>query len=1075
MRMTRKKNRELLNLFMIVTVTIIFSLLSLSIDFIDKVREYIPFYNIVPIDDFFINIIFLWLVVTLGITYQRWRGAVSERKELEDIISSINTDVLVVVDKSGTIIMCNDSVRGVFDYSVNEVMHQKIDLFYSKSDLCPTKKNEITEKLERDGFYIELATGRKKNGEIIPLEVVTYNRKNHDGAVLLLRDITERKKTEEKLEKYKKQLEALVEKRTAELTTKNKQLQDEVNVRKQSNEKLEKTRDYLDNIIDSSLDPVVIVDTTGCIARVNESLLKVLGYTEDEIIGKHTTEFSPSATGSYKSTTGRTIEITDDLIEQSKAMLAKLFEEGKVCNWERYFMRKDQNVVPVESNIVFLHDSEGNMTGGVGILRDITERKKAEEESNEARNFLENIFETTVDGIMVTDEQGCIVKINRAIEHMLGFGEDELAGKYTSELGPQDEERAKKRAVMFEQLFEKGYVKHWETEWFRKDGSLCPVEINITFLKDKEGNLVRAVAGVRDISGRRKAEESLRESEEQLRSLVQSASDGILTINSFGEITSWNSGAHAIFGYTPEEIIGKSFSCLVPERCRENNKQSMEKLVVTDKGGFVGKTFSFPGIKKDGSEFPAEISYASYETKEGMVLTGIVRDITERKMAEKELKENEEFLENLFKTAADGILVTDNKGVITVVNAATAHLLGYSQEEIVGKGANIFEPEGEEYEITSSEYMAKLFEEGMVTGFEFTWSKKDGKLIDVEVNAALLKDSKDNITGSVTSIRDITDRKQQEEKLKEAYDEMEVRVDERTAELQESNKHLQQEIRARESMEKALIEAKEVAETANRAKSEFLANMSHEFRTPLNHIIGFTELVVDKNFGDVNETQEEYLGDVLDSSKHLLLLINDILDLSKVEAGKLELEASGIDPRRLIDNSLIMFKEKSFKHGIELCSDVDHVPETIIADERKLKQILYNLLSNAVKFTPDGGKVCLSAKMVDCIVRPGLRSGDPENLQIIAGGNGVGEVNGKKLRKCVRFSVSDTGIGIKSEDQDRVFSPFEQVDGSSSRQYQGTGLGLSLTKKLVEVHGGKIWITSAGEGKGSTFNFIIPI
>ena len=139
---------------------------------------------------------------------------------------------------------------------------------------------------------------------------------------------------------------------------------------------------------------------------------------------------------------------------------------------------------------------------------------------------------------------------------------------------------------MFEQLFEKGYVKHWETEWFRKDGSLCPVEINITFLKDREGNFYRAVAGIRDISDRKEAEESLRESEEQLRSLVQSASDAILTINPCGGIKSWNSGAHAIFGYTPEEIIGTSFSCLVPERCRENNKQSMEKLLATDKDSF---------------------------------------------------------------------------------------------------------------------------------------------------------------------------------------------------------------------------------------------------------------------------------------------------------------------------------------------------------------------------------------------------------------------------------------------------------------------------------------------------------
>lgn len=205
------------------------------------------------------------------------------------------------------------------------------------------------------------------------------------------------------------------------------------------------------------------------------------------------------------------------------------------------------------------------------------------------------------------------------------------------------------------------------------------------------------------------------------------------------------------------------------------------------------------------------------------------------------------------------------------------------------------------------------------------------------------------------------------------------------------------------------------------------------------------------------------------------MLINDILDLSKVEAGKLELKASVINPSILIDNSLIMFKEKSLRNSIELSSDVDHVPETIMEDERKLKQIFYNLLSNAVKFTPDGGQICLSAQLIDCVVRPGLRSGDPGSLEIISGENGRGEVNGKKHKKCVKFSVSDTGIGIKSADQDRIFSPFEQVDGSNSRRFEGTGLGLPLTKKLIDLHGGRIWVESAGDGTGSTFSFIIPV
>ena len=237
------------------------------------------------------------------------------------------------------------------------------------------------------------------------------------------------------------------------------------------------------------------------------------------------------------------------------------------------------------------------------------------------------------------------------------------------------------------------------------------------------------------------------------------------------------------------------------------------------------------------------------------------------------------------------------------------------------------------------------------------------------------------------------------------------------------------------------------AEDANRAKSEFLANMSHELRTPLNHIIGFTELVVDKSFGDLNDVQVEYLGDVLTSSHHLLSLINDVLDLSKVEAGKLKLQPTDINIKMLLENSLIMIKEKSMKHRIQLTTDIDSVPESISGDERKIKQILYNLLSNAVKFTPEGGNIHLAARTV---------SEDGTN-------------------NYIEICVKDTGIGLAPKDTERIFNHFEQVETSTSRKFQGTGLGLSLTRQLVELHGGRIWVESEGEGKGSAFRFVIPV
>ena len=272
---------------------------------------------------------------------------------------------------------------------------------------------------------------------------------------------------------------------------------------------------------------------------------------------------------------------------------------------------------------------------------------------------------------------------------------------------------------------------------------------------------------------------------------------------------------------------------------------------------------------------------------------------------------------------------------------------------------------------------------------------------------------------------------------------------------------------------------KQAAEEANRAKSEFLANMSHELRTPLNHIIGFTELVLDKNFGDLNDQQEEYLTDVHSSSKHLLSLINDILDLSKVEAGKLELDITEFLIEPVLKNSLVMVKEKAMKHGINLSAHTDSLPAIIEADERKFKQIIYNLLSNAVKFTGEGGAVIVDACTVNCILRSGLRWDDPEHLQLLEEGL-QGPLNSPEDTEnlhieCIKIQVSDNGIGLKPADWERIFKPFEQADGSASRHYQGTGLGLSLTKKLVQMHGGKIWVESDGEGKGSKFSFVIPI
>jgi signal transduction histidine kinase len=230
-------------------------------------------------------------------------------------------------------------------------------------------------------------------------------------------------------------------------------------------------------------------------------------------------------------------------------------------------------------------------------------------------------------------------------------------------------------------------------------------------------------------------------------------------------------------------------------------------------------------------------------------------------------------------------------------------------------------------------------------------------------------------------------------------------------------------------------------EVANKHKSEFLANMSHELRTPLNAIIGFSEVLLERLFGELNEKQDDYLKDIHASGRHLLTLINDILDLSKVEAGRMELEPSVFDIASAISNAMTLVRERAQRHGIMLGQQVDPKLGELTADERKFKQILLNLLSNAVKFTPDRGRIDVSARR------------ESDNVVI---------------------AVHDTGIGIAAQDQAAVFEEFRQVGRDYTSKHEGTGLGLALTKKFVELHGGRIWLESE-PGKGSTFTFTIPI
>jgi signal transduction histidine kinase len=297
-----------------------------------------------------------------------------------------------------------------------------------------------------------------------------------------------------------------------------------------------------------------------------------------------------------------------------------------------------------------------------------------------------------------------------------------------------------------------------------------------------------------------------------------------------------------------------------------------------------------------------------------------------------------------------------------------------------------------------------------------------------------------------------------------------AKLRQQNTDLIQANKELQKEIEERKLVEAELLRAKIAAEDANRAKSEFLANMSHELRTPLNAIIGFSDLLADQQIGALNVVQGEYLGDVSQSAKRLLSLINDLLDLAKIEAGRVELEREEVNLSALAQGCLMVMQERALQLRIRLDTELEGLPEVIWADKRKLKQTLFNLLSNALKFTPEGGRVAVGGRTIH--KENGLWMGADGELVSVPAVHGP---EGKAETDYAMVWVSDTGIGIDREDLERIFEPFEQVEYSLSRRYQGTGLGLSLTRRFVELHGGEIWAESEGTGKGSRFTFLIPI
>jgi two-component system sensor histidine kinase/response regulator len=631
---------------------------------------------------------------------------------------------------------------------------------------------------------------------------------------------------------------------------------------------------------------------------------------------------------------------------------------------------------------------------------DITERKLAEERLRESEERYRDLFDNASDLIQSVDENGRFVYVNKKWKEVLGYSDEEIKKLSLADILREDQighcMGLFKRVVGGETLdnVEVVFVTKGGREIFAS-GSVNP--------RMKHGEFVATRAIFRDVTERKQAGEAVRMSEERLRQIAENVGEGFFLSDASDNSAIYVSPAYEkIWGRPVEKAYTDPQAWL--EAVHPEDRERVNAYIEKHGRGKVEFSQEYRIQWPDGTIRWVRDRVYPVKDESGEIhrIVGVTDDITERKRAEDALKETNALLNTLVQAIPDVVYVKDNQGRNLLVNRAYEELVNLSQGEMIGKPDEQILPARLAAQCRRSD--EDVMKQGQPVRCEELSITEKGEEVFFETIKAPLLDDRGNMLGLVGVSRDITERKR---------------------------------------AEGMLTKAKEQAEEANRLKSQFLANMSHEIRTPMNAIIGMTDIVLDT---DLTDEQRDYLSTVKHSARALLELLNDILDLSKIEADKIELETIDFDLRVTVEGVADTLARKAGEKGLELACMIHHqVPSRLRGDPGRLRQILMNLAGNAVKFT-DRGEVVISVE--------------------------VEQETDEKAWLLV--SVSDTGMGISQEKQERIFESFTQADGSTTRKYGGTGLGLSICKRLVELMGGQIGLESQ-PGKGSRFWFKIAL
>ncbi|MEM9158334.1 MAG: PAS domain S-box protein [Verrucomicrobiota bacterium] len=685
-------------------------------------------------------------------------------------------------------------------------------------------------------------------------------------------------------------------------------------------------------------------------------------------------------------------------------------------SWSCVFETKESNGVPrileATGSVEIFRSRKKVFCGG---LKDVSEFHRVVEENEYNTRRLSDVLETAGEFIFELDENGHFVFISSKIENILGYKPEELLGKtFFSVSAPEEESRIRE---MMEGCSLGGEpLVDVECALWRKNGEILWSLLNCTAIRDEAGNLTGYRGAGSNISERKRIESELRDSQDRYELAVKGSSVGIWDWNLEDNTFYWSPRFRELLGYQDHGYTGSALELM--------------NLIHSDEIEFFHKTIELH--LKEGRECHIEFRMKQEDGEYVWVLfrgqalwnkekaayrmAGSAEMIDDRKKAEVSMR----YLRQAMEISSDGFAIVDADGKFSFVNKSMVRMHGFSDtSDLTGKSwrdlYSILQIQRFELDI-----LPKVERVGNWMG-EIHAKRKDGAQIPQEVSLTRMPDD-----GIIFAFRDVSERIASEEQLRFAKEEAEELNEQLSLAISKANQ--------------AALEA----ELANQAKSEFLASMSHEIRTPMNAVIGMTSILLDT---DVNAEQQEYLQTIRSSGDSLLVLINDILDFSKIESGHMELEEAPLDVRGCVEEALDLLVAKANTKGLELAYVADiEVPYAISGDVTRLRQILVNLVGNAIKFTSDG----------EIVVRTKV------------------DASHEGADKKVVFSVTDTGIGIPKEKQDKLFKSFTQVDSSTTRKYGGTGLGLAISKKLAELMSGEMWVESE-EGKGATFFFSVVV